>query len=81
MLILCCNNRNDEMPPKARQGSGLPITPKELAQLIAQHVNTAMEQRDANQNNGQERGRNAHGHVFGGTHIGNPSGDIMIGEF
>ncbi|XP_022032496.1 uncharacterized protein LOC110933590 [Helianthus annuus] len=60
------------MPPKARQGSRLPTTLEELAQLIAQHVNTAMEQRDANQNDGQGRGRGAHGHGFGGAQIGNP---------
>ena len=62
------------MPPKSRQGHttngiGLPTTPEELAQLITQHVNTAMEQREANQAMGRGRGRgDAHG--FGGTQIG-----------
>ncbi|XP_022032708.1 DNA-binding protein HEXBP-like [Helianthus annuus] len=37
------------MPPKARQGTGLPATLEKLAQLIAQHVNTALEQRNSNQ--------------------------------
>ncbi|XP_022014858.1 uncharacterized protein LOC110914369 [Helianthus annuus] len=60
------------MPPKARQGTGLPTTPEAFAQLIAQHVNTAMEQLNAKQNDGQGRGRGAHGHGFGGAHIGNP---------
>ena len=41
------------MPPKTRanRGSGgsvPPMTPAELAELIAQQVNTALEQRDAN---------------------------------
>ncbi|XP_022024052.1 uncharacterized protein LOC110924342 [Helianthus annuus] len=69
---------NDEMPSKARQGSGLPTTPEELAQLIAQHVNTAMEQRDANHSDGHGRGRGAHGRGFGGAQIGNPPGPLDI---
>ncbi|XP_022004576.1 uncharacterized protein LOC110902161 [Helianthus annuus] len=66
------------MPPKARQGTGLPATPEELAQLIAQHVNTALEQRNANQNDGQERGCGAHGHSLSGTQIGNPPAICVI---
>ena len=68
------------MPPKARQNAGLPTTPEELAQLIAQHVNTALEQREANQNNGQGRGRGAPGQGEGGVQIGNPLGNLMIGK-
>ncbi|XP_022040672.1 uncharacterized protein LOC110943229 [Helianthus annuus] len=61
------------MPPKAKPDTGLPATPEELARLITQHVNTALEQRDANQNDGQKHECGTPGQDLGGTQIGNPS--------
>ena len=69
------------MTPKARHNTGLPATPEELTRLIIQHVNTALEERDANQNDGQKHECGTPRQDLGGTQIGNPSGKIMIGKF
>ncbi|XP_076954470.1 uncharacterized protein LOC143628912 [Bidens hawaiensis] len=73
------------MPPRTRQsaarGTGLPTSPEELAQLIAQHVNAAMEQQ--NVNGGQDIGNgtgNGTPHGTGTrTVTGNPSGSQVLG--
>ena len=64
------------MPP--RRETRLPTTSDELAQLIAQHVTTALEQHEANQAAGRgwsdTRGP-------GGAPIGAPQGKCIIGKF
>ena len=61
-------------------GRGMPATAEELAQLISQHVNTALEQHDANLSAGRGRGRGATGGSSGGGGgIGSPTGGQVIG--
>ena len=59
------------------RGRGLPTSSKELAQLISQHVNVALEQHNVNQNIGWGRGRGTSGNTSGGTPIGAHSGRKM----
>lgn len=80
-----------KMPPRTRQsaarGPGLPTTPEELAQLIAQHVNTAMEQQNVNRGNDPNQGQNTGNETGNGTPLGtgpgtatgNPSGSQALG--
>ncbi|KAK1411706.1 hypothetical protein QVD17_38266 [Tagetes erecta] len=69
------------MPPRTRTtatgtGSGIPGTAEELAQLISQHVNAALDQHDANLGQGRGRGRGAGG---SGTSLGSGSGGRSVG--
>ncbi|XP_076951990.1 uncharacterized protein LOC143625575 [Bidens hawaiensis] len=73
------------MPPRTRQsiarGSGLPTTPEELAQLIEQHVNVAIEHQNINQgrNTGNETGNGTPMGTSTRTATGNPLGSHSLG--